>query len=394
MSVHGLGLTEHVHGTDTVKALINLALLTGNIGRPGTGVNPLRGQNNVQGAAHMGCYLRNLTGMVAIDEGRPMFERVWGAPVPHGRGLDLMEMMDAARGGRLAALWAVGYDVYLTNPDEQRTRAALESLELLVVQDSVPQRDRSRVRPRLSAGGCSVFEKDGTFMNGERRVQRVRRAVAPPPGVQTDWEIMCAVARAMGREAGFAFASAQHLWDEIRTVWPAGAGISYPRLEAGGLQRPCPREDHPGTEDPAPAGLCARGPGAAALGGARGVAGSPLGRISVPPRHRAGSLPVQRRHHDRADSEHRAPPARRAGDGAAGRRAAGLAGWRPGPRREPDRRVDLPVQMREDLRQGEVFTTFHSAASFVNRVTGDGLDPITHTPEYKRTAVRISRASL
>jgi formate dehydrogenase major subunit len=390
MSVHGLGLTEHVHGTDTVKALINLALLTGNLGRPGAGVNPLRGQNNVQGAAHMGCEPRALTGMVGLEEGRARFEGVWGAPIPAGRGLDLMEMMDAARAGRLSALWAIGYDVYLTNPGEARTRAALGALELLVVQDLFLN-ETARALAHVFLPVAASFEKDGTFMNGERRIQRVRRAVEPPPGVRSDWEILCAVAREMGKGSGFGFRSAQEIWEEIRAVWPAGAGISYARLEAGGLQWPCPSEDHPGTEllheqsfahrvraslqcvEPAvsPEAPSAEYPFLLVTG--RDLyqfnAGTMTGRTD--------NLVLRPR-----DVLEVAPR-----DGA-------RLGLRDGEIVRVESRhghADLPVQLREEIREGEVFTTFHSAAAFVNRLIGGGLDPITHTPEYKRTAVRISR---
>jgi formate dehydrogenase major subunit len=390
MSVHGLGLTEHVHGTDTVKALIDLALLTGNLGRPGTGVNPLRGQNNVQGAAHMGCDPRNLTGMVSIDDGRERFERNWRAPLPGGRGLDLMEMMDAARAGNLAAVWAIGYDVYLTNPDEARTRAALSALELLVVQDLFLN-ETARALAHVFLPVAASFEKDGTFMNGERRIQRVRRAVDPPEGVRTDWEIVREVARAMGRE-GFAFGSAQEIWEEIRAVWPAGAGISYARLEGGGLQWPCPADDHPGTEllherafahgdrarlqcvEPAPSPEVTSSEYPFLLVTGRDLyqfnAGTMTGRtenIVLRPR----------------DVLEMAP-----GDGA-------RLGLRDGDLVRIESRhgvTELPVQIRAEVREGEVFTTFHSPAAFVNRLVGDGLDPITHTPEYKRTAVRVIRA--
>ena len=133
--MHGLGLTEHVQGTDGVMALVNLALLTGNIGKPGSGVNPLRGQNNVQGAAHMGCDPMVLPGSTPLESGRSAFERVWQHPLPQSSGLHLMQMMDAALEGRFKALWAIGYDVLLTNPNAAETRRALASLELVIVQD-------------------------------------------------------------------------------------------------------------------------------------------------------------------------------------------------------------------------------------------------------------------
>ena len=135
MSFHGLGLTEHTQGTEGVMALINLALITGNVGKPGTGINPLRGQNNVQGAAHMGCDPSTLTGSVAIDERRTLFESVWSAPLPRSKGYNLLSMMDEAEAGRLKALWVIGYDVLPTLANEAATRRAFRNLEFVVVQD-------------------------------------------------------------------------------------------------------------------------------------------------------------------------------------------------------------------------------------------------------------------
>ena len=152
MCFHGLGLTEQRQGTDGVMCLVNLALLTGNFGKTGSGVNPLRGQNNVQGAAHMGCEPGNLTGMVALDEGRTLFETVWQTPVPRARGLDLMQMMDAASDGKFKALWAIGYDVALTNPDANATAQSLKSLEFVDRPGHVPQRNRARMGPCVFPG--------------------------------------------------------------------------------------------------------------------------------------------------------------------------------------------------------------------------------------------------
>jgi formate dehydrogenase major subunit len=388
LSFHGLGLTEHVHGTDTVIALINLALLTGNLGRPGAGVNPLRGQNNVQGAAHMGCEPKSLTGMVPIEQARARFEEAWGAPLPTSPGLDLMEMMDAAGAGTLKALWAIGYDVYLTNPDAQRTREALASLDLLVVQDMFLN-ETARELAHVFLPVAASFEKDGTFMNGERRIQRVRRALDPPGGARTDWEIVCAVAQAMGRGEGFAFTSAEDIWDEVRRVWPAGRGITYARLEKGGLQWPCPDEAHPGTEvlhgetfaQGPRATLCCVEPGRSAETPSEEypfllVTGRDLYQFN------AGTMTARTpnailRPEDTLDISPQ---------------DCARLGLQRGERVRVQSRhgeVVLPVEVSGGLRPGELFTTFHGTGAFVNRVTGAGRDRTTHTPEYKRTAVRI-----
>ena len=257
--------------TDTAAkaAASHTGALTGNFGKPGTGVNPLRGQNNAQGVAHMGCEPGNLTGFVSLDQGRDLFESEWPAPVPHARELNLMQMMDAAADQKLKALWTIGYDVALTNPNAAATKAALAKLDLVIVQDLFVN-ELAREFGHVFLPACSSFEKDGTFMNSERRVQRVRQAMEPVGNSKADWEIICAVAKAMiarsrrrkeagnggssthppphvGGYTGFDFNSAEEIWNEVRAVWKAGTGISYARLEHGGLQWPCPTEDHPGT---------------------------------------------------------------------------------------------------------------------------------------------------
>jgi len=247
ISFHGLGVTEHEQGTDGVVALANLALLTGNVGRPGSGVNPLRGQNNVQGSAHMGCEPSKLTGYQPIEAAKERFAAVWGAPVPELPGRDAMQVLDDAAAGRLRALWVIGWDLALTQPDAKATAQALEGLDLLVVSDLFLN-ETARRHATIVLPAASAFEKDGTFMNGERRVQRVRAAVAPPAGARTDSAILAAIAARMGHGHQFSHRDASEVWDEIRQVWPAGAGMSYERLEApGGLQWPCPDLDHPGT---------------------------------------------------------------------------------------------------------------------------------------------------
>jgi formate dehydrogenase major subunit len=246
MCFHGLGVTEHVQGTEGVMCLVNLAVMTGNLGVRGAGINPLRGQNNVQGAAHMGCDPGVLTGGVPLAENRERFEAAWRTPIPANPGRNLMKMMDAAAQGALKALWVIGYDIALTNPNATTTVRALKALEFVIVQDLFLT-ETARLVGTVFLPACSSFEKDGTFMNSERRIQRVRKVIEPVGQSRTDWEIMCQVASAMGSGPSFAFHSAEEIWNEIRAVWPAGAGITYARLESGGLQWPCPSEEHPGT---------------------------------------------------------------------------------------------------------------------------------------------------
>jgi formate dehydrogenase major subunit len=247
MCFHGLGVTEHTQGTEGVMLLVNLALLTGNIGKPGTGVNPLRGQNNVQGSAQMGCDPGILTGSIAIEEGKEHFEKIWNAPVPTARGLNQLQMIDAARDGKLKSLWTIGFDVFFTNANAHQTGKAFENMELVIVQDLF-MNETARLYGHVFLPACSSFEKDGTFMNAERRIQRIRKAIEPLGNSRNDWEIVCDVARAMGKGEFFNFTSVEQIWNEVRLVWPNSYGITYARIEDHGLQWNCPTLDHPGTE--------------------------------------------------------------------------------------------------------------------------------------------------
>jgi formate dehydrogenase major subunit len=247
MAMHGLGMTEHYQGTEGVMTIVNLALLTGNIGKPGAGVNPLRGQNNVQGSAHMGCDPGILTGSVTIEAGREMFESVWKVSVPTASGLNPLQMIDAARDGKLKALWAIGYDVFLSNANAHETAKAFSNIDLVIIQDLF-MNETAKQFGHVFFPAVSSFEKDGTFINGERRVQRIRAAVAPRGNARSDLTIICDLAAAMGYGEHFAFTTAEEVWNEVRAVWPPGYGITYGRIEGAGIQWPCPDTDHPGTE--------------------------------------------------------------------------------------------------------------------------------------------------
>jgi formate dehydrogenase major subunit len=391
MSFHGLGLTEHVQGTEGVMCLVNLALLTGSFGKPGTGVNPLRGQNNVQGAAHMGCEPGNLTGYVPLTQGRGLFECVWGAPVPHRRGLNLMQMMDAAGAGQLKALWAIGYDVALTNPNAGATRAGLARLDLVIVQDLFLN-ELARQFGHVFLPACSSFEKDGTFMNSERRVQRVRQALRPLGNSKSDWEIICDIAAAMGFAKPFRFTSPEGIWNEIRAVWNMGAGISYRRLEYGGVQWPCPAEDHPGTTilhaQTFPHGRRA-----------------PLKRIdfSATEERPSSEFPFLLTtgrglyQFNAGTMTMRTPNARlRETDtldlAAADARELGLRDGDPVRVRSRHGEAVMPVKLDSRVKPGELFATFHAAEILLNNVTSPHRDSVVMTPEYKMVAVKLEKA--
>lgn len=246
MCLHGLGVTEHLQGTQGVMALIDLALLTGNLGLAGTGINPLRGQNNVQGAAVMGCEPGTLTGSQRLADARARFEAAWGVPLPRSRGLNVLEMMDAARSGALKALYVIGFDVLASLANATETAKSLERLELVIVQDLFLN-ETARRSGHVFLPAVSSFEKDGTFMNSERRIQRVRQALTPRGQARSDAETLCRLANALGRGAWFSRHQAEDVWDEVRSAWPAVAGIDYTRIDQQGLQWPCRGPDDPGT---------------------------------------------------------------------------------------------------------------------------------------------------
>ena len=245
--VYCLGVTEFASGTDNVRSLGNLALLCGNIGRPGTGLNPLRGQNNVQGACDMGAYPSVFPGYQAC--GGPgtcgKMEKAWGVSgLPDWEGLTLLEQIDAC-GDTVKGMFILGLNPVVTFPDSGRVRAALKKLDFLVVQDIFPT-ETSRYADVVLPGACFA-EKEGTFTSGERRINRVRKAVEPPGGAKADSEILCLLARNMGL-AGFDFATPAEIWEEIRACTPFLAGAAWEKIERPeSVHWPCPAADHPGT---------------------------------------------------------------------------------------------------------------------------------------------------
>ena len=244
--LYTMGITQHTHGTDNVMAVANLAMLTGNIGKPGSGVNPLRGQNNVQGACDMGALPNVYPGYqsVADEKAREKFEAAWGAKLNPSVGKTLTEIIPAAGTGLVKAIYLMGENPYLSDPDSKHVREAFRKLDFFVVQDIFLSETALMADVVLPA--ASFAEKDGTFSNTERRVQRVRKAIEPPGLSQPDWWITSEIARRMGAN-GFGFEDASRVMEEIASVTPSYGGINYDRLEEGSLQWPCSSEDHPGT---------------------------------------------------------------------------------------------------------------------------------------------------
>ncbi len=246
LCVHGLGVTEHRWGSHGVIALCNLALATGNIGKPGTGINPLRGQNNVQGASDMGCLPTYFAGYQSLDDPKlaSLHQAITGRPLPTKRGMKTPDMWDAAIAGRLKGLWIIGYDVAQTDPNLKKVHEALKQVEFLVVQDLFLTETTKFAH--LVLPGASFLEKDGTFTNLERRIQRIRKAVEPPHGILPDWRVVCEVSKRMGYPMPYQHPS--EIMDEIAKLTPMCAGVSYDRLDQhAGLQWPVPTATHDGT---------------------------------------------------------------------------------------------------------------------------------------------------
>jgi formate dehydrogenase major subunit len=240
-----MGMTQHTTGTDNVKSIANLAMLCGMVGIEGGGVNPLRGQNNVQGACDMGALPNVLPAYqpVANDEARAKFEKAWNVTLPAKPGKTIIEMMEAAHQGEIKALYVMGENPMMSDPDLSHVEASLKHLDLLIVQD-IFLTETAKLADVVLPSACFA-EKDGTFSNTERRVQRVRKAVTAPGQAKADWEIIAGISTKMGYPMGYT--SAAEIMAEINAVTPSYAGITYERLEKEGIQWPCPNADHPGT---------------------------------------------------------------------------------------------------------------------------------------------------
>ena len=245
--VYAMGVTQHINGTDGVKSVANLAMLCGNVGIESGGVNPLRGQNNVQGACDMGCLPNVFPAYqtVTSPENRDKFAKAWGvASLPGNVGLTIVEVLNAAVDGKVKALYVMGENPMMSDPDLHHVEEALKALDFLVVQD-IFLTETAKLADVVLPVACFA-EKDGTFSNTERRVQMVRKAVEPPGEARTDWEVLCGLATRMGYDMHYA--NAEEIFKEIAAVTPSYAGMDYQRLAKGGLHWPCPTKDHPGTK--------------------------------------------------------------------------------------------------------------------------------------------------
>jgi formate dehydrogenase major subunit len=393
MCFHGLGMTEHLQGTQGVMSLINLALLTGNLGKRGSGINPLRGQNNVQGSAQMGCEPASLTGAQNLADAkvRASFEQAWGTSLPTSAGLDLPAMLAAAGAGKFKAMWVMGYDIAMSMPNANQTLAALAQLELVIVQDLFLN-ETAKAVGHVFFPAASVFEKDGSFMNADRRVQRVRQVVNSPGEAKPDWQIITELARHMGHEQGFIFDDPQAIWDEIRSVWPASTGLSYQRLQNESLQWPCPAtpdDNHPGT-----AVLHQQGFGVGPKASLAYIPYQPTAEVCDDDYPLLLTTGRELYHFNAGTMTYRSPnavlkPTDTLDISPADARQLGLAQGQPAQISSRYGTAVLPVHITDKMQVGQLFCSFHRADLNVNALTSPYCDNLVHAPEYKVTAVRV-----
>ena len=387
---YGLGVTEHSQGTTTVMAIANLAMVTGNLGREGVGVNPLRGQNNVQGACDMGSFPHEFAGYrhVSDDAARELFEGLWGVSLEKEPGLRIPNMLDAAQDGSFRGLYIQGEDILQSDPDTHHVAAGLAAMDCVVVQDLFLNETANYAHVFLP--GSTFLEKDGTFTNAERRIQRVRKVMTPKNGY-ADWEITQLLSNALGYSMTYSHPS--QIMDEIAATTPSFAGVSYDVLEAeGSVQWPCNAAAPQGTPVMHLDGF-ARGKGLFVLTdyvptdertGARFplllTTGRVLSQYNVGAQTRRTENVAW--HKEDLLEIHPFDAETRGLKGGDFVRLASRAG-----------ETSLRCLITDRVAPGVVYTTFHHPSTQANVITTDFSDWATNCPEYKVTAVQISASN-
>jgi formate dehydrogenase major subunit/formate dehydrogenase alpha subunit len=388
-----LGITEHTHGTDNVYALANLVLMTGHLGVRSAGMNPLRGQNNVQGANDAGASPVFYPGYQRVDDpaAQAKFEKAWGVPLSPEPGHNLNVMMKEVIEGNVRGLYVMGEDIVISEPNVSRLEEALNKIDFLVCQE-IFLNETTRFADVVFPGACFA-EKDGVFTNSDRRVQRVRKAVDPPGEARADWEILCDVARGVGYPMPH-YEGPAAVYDEMASLSDKFAGISHARIEAeGGLQWPCPAPDHPGTPT-----LHVDGP----IRG-RGIFQAVEYRESAerPDDDYPLVLSTGRTLYQyNAATQTRRDPGTVAKNGHAfvevHRYDARRLGFSHGDQvRVSSRRgtIEAEVWVSKRVRPGCVWMPMHFGEARANLITNDAGDPVTQTAEYKVCAVRLEPAT-
>ncbi|MEV5536335.1 molybdopterin-dependent oxidoreductase [Saccharopolyspora shandongensis] len=391
-----LGITEHHNGTDNVLSLINLSLLTGHVGRYGSGLNPLRGQNNVQGGGDMGAIPNRLPGFQDIlsPEVRERFDAAWGSSIPPRYGWHLTQMFEAMDRGDLTAVYAIGENPVQSEADSGRTLKRMRNLEHLVVQDIFLTKTAQQAHVVLPAS-AAWCETDGTFTNSERRVQRVRKALDPPGGARNDIDIICEIARRLGHD--WHYDTAEQVWEEVRALSPMHHGMSYERLaELGGIQWPCFSED-----SLEPTYLHSRLWADDPLVRGEPAVFAPV-RHSPPVDELSEEYPLRLTTGRRLDSYNTGvqsqgfnSPMRRGETLDLCPADAEALGVAEGERVQISSRrgsIVAPVRLDTGLRPGLAFMTFHFPDEVdVNLITIEATDPVAGTAEYKASAIRVDK---
>jgi len=387
--LYAMGITQHTTGTNNVLALANLAMATGQVGKPSSGVNPLRGQSNVQGACDMGGLPNVYTGYQRVDDPavQQKFEKAWGVSLPPRPGLTLMEMMKGVAEGKVKALFILGENPFLSDPNMNQVKEELKHLDLLVVQDIFLTETAELAHVVLP--GVTFAEKDGTFTNTERRVQRVRKAIDPIGKSRPDWQILCDLSSRLGYP--LEYSSPKEIMDEIASVTPSYGGIQYARLEGVGLQWPCPTQDHPGTlllhKDKFSRGK---------------------GKFHITPYAPAQELPDEKYPFLLTTGRvlyHYHTVISRKSKGLSEIYPEGVIEINPEDAQrlgiKPDNglvevssrrgKVQVKSKVSDNLPRGVVFMTFHFKEAAANLLTIDALDPVAKIPEFKVCAVQIRK---
>lgn len=387
-----LGITEHTHGTENVMSLANLGMLTGHVGIESGGINPIRGQNNVQGACDLGALPNTYPAYAKVTDpkAREFFESVWKTPLSPNLGYQIPEMFNQAVKGNVKAMYIMGEDPVLSDPDANHVKRALNNLDLLVVQD-IFMSDTAKLADVVFPATCYA-EKDGTFTNTERRVQRVRKAVAPPGQARNDWSILCDVSKIINPNVFFDYETSEDVFEEMRVTMPSYRGMTYERIDKVGLQWPCPTTSHPGTKY-LHKGIFARGQGQMMEIEYRPSeelpdedypmilsTGRMLYHYNITTRYSKdldGVSPYELAEINPVDAE-------RLG-------VKDLDTIRVTSRRGS---IVTRVVVTDRVLPNMIFMTFHYRESPVNEVTSNHYDPITGTGEYKVCAIHVEKVDL
>ena len=389
--VYAMGITQHITGVDNVKSLANLAMLCGQIGRESTGVNPLRGQNNVQGACDMGGLPNVYPGYQSVSDSQiaEKFEKAWGTKLPTKPGMTVTEMLKAAVAGEIKAMFVLGENPMVSDADIQHVEKSLKALDFLVVQDIFMTETAKLADVVLP--GVSFAEKDGTFTNTERKVKRVRKAIEPIGSSRQDWEIICDLSTRMGYPMHYDDPS--KILEEVAQVTPSYGGIYYDRIETEGLHWPCPNRAHPGTP------CLHKDRFSRGLGLFHAIEYLPPEELpdkEYPYMLTTGRIYV---HYHTGTMTRRSPSLNKEveeGFAEINPRQAKELGIIQGEKIKVFSRrgeIEIKADLSERMERNTIFIPFHFVESAANILTNPAFDPIAKIPEFKVCAVKIEKAN-